>query len=196
MLEALRTAGASFRLYGRRYGQVAHPPCQQVMGHPISSVCSVCGRRRTLTKPPNNSMSDPNETYAYFTISGPDLDPSEISRQVGILTPDAWKKGELNPHNGRERMCGRWSLKSRLPRSEELEAHIADVLAQLAANPAAIQKISLDYGGCMQLVGYFHSNYSGLHLSQEIIQGLARYSLSVDHDFYYLHSDAREDANP
>ncbi len=47
----------------------------------------------------------------------------------------------------------------------------------------------------MQLVGYFHSNYTGLNLSPEIVQGLAQYSLGVDHDFYFLHSDAREDAD-
>ena len=140
-------------------------------------------------------MSEPNETYAYFSIAAPELDPAQISSEVGVESTDCWRKGDLNPRNGRERKFGRWSLYSRLPRSAELEAHISDVLLQLDANSVAFQKVSQAYGGCMQLFGYFHSYYTGLYFSPEIIQGLARYSLAVDHDFYYLHSDAREDAD-
>jgi hypothetical protein len=48
----------------------------------------------------------------------------------------------------------------------------------------------------MQLVGYFNEQYPGLHFEPDIIAGLAKYSLSVDFDFYfhYLESDGPEDA--
>ncbi|MBS1141279.1 MAG: hypothetical protein H6R13_2732 [Proteobacteria bacterium] len=140
-------------------------------------------------------MSEPNESYAYFTVTGDDLDPSEITKIVGVAPTDSWKKGELNPHNGRERKFGRWSLYSRLARSEEFEAHVADVLAQLDQNPDGFRKVSERYEGCMQLVGYFHSYYPGLYSSRETVQGLAKYKLGVDHDFYYLYSHAREDTD-
>lgn len=141
-------------------------------------------------------MSDPNDIYAYFTIADPDLDPAAITQEVGVVPTDSWRRGELNPRNGRERKFGRWSLYSRLPRSEEFEAHAADVIAQLNANPDAFKKISEQFGGCLELVGYFHSYYPGLHFNSEFIQELARYSLSVDCDFYYLLSHAREDSDP
>ena len=140
-------------------------------------------------------MSKPNEMYAYFTVSGDDLDPSEITKVLRIAPTYSWKKGDLNPRNSRERKFGRWSLYSRLPHSEEFEAHMADVLAQLDQNPDVFLSISEAYGGCMQLVGYFHSYYPGLYFTPETVQGLAKYKLGVDHDFYYLHSDSREDAD-
>ena len=140
-------------------------------------------------------MSEPNEIYAYFTVTGDDLDPAEITTAVGFSPTDSWKKGDLNPRNGRERKFGRWSLYSRLARSEEFEAHIADVLAQLDQNPDGFKEVSDAYNGCMQLVGYFHSYYPGLYFTSETVQGLAKYKLGVDHDFYYLHSDAREDTD-
>jgi hypothetical protein len=140
-------------------------------------------------------MSEPNESYAYFTVTGDDLDPAQITKIVGVTPTDSWKKGELNPRNSRERKFGRWSLYSRLPRSEEFEEHIADVLAQLDQNPEGFKQVSEAYDGCMQLVGYFHSYYPGLYFTPATVQGLAKYKLGVDHDFYYLHSDAREDAD-
>lgn len=140
-------------------------------------------------------MSDPNEIYAYFTITGNDLDPAEITRSLGVSPTDSWKKGDVNSRNGYERKFGRWSLYSRLPRSVEFEAHIADVLAQLEQNPDGFRKVSEAYEGRMQLVGYFHSYYPGLFFTPQTVQGLAKYKLGVDHDFYCLHSDAREDAD-
>ena len=138
-------------------------------------------------------MPEPNECFAYFTIVGDDLNPEEITEALGITPTDSWKKGDLNPRNRYKRKFGRWSLYSRLVRSEELESHIADVLTQLDQNPDAFRKISEAYGGRLQLVGCFHSYFPGLYYSPEIVQSLAQYRLEVDHDFYYLYSDARED---
>ena len=45
----------------------------------------------------------------------------------------------------------------------------------------------------MQLVGYFHEDYPGLHFDTDLVAGLAKYGLSVDFDFYHLWSDQRED---
>jgi hypothetical protein len=53
--------------------------------------------------------------------------------------------------------------------------------------------VSLEFGGCMQLVGYIHRDYPGLHFERDITEGLARYALTVDFDFYGLYSHRRED---
>ena len=76
-----------------------------------------------------------------------------------------------------------------------MEAHIRDVLAQLDANPAAFASVSREFDGVMQLVGYFHRGYPGLHFGRDITEGLGRYSLAVDFDFYWLDSDEREDSD-
>jgi hypothetical protein len=138
-------------------------------------------------------MTEPNEQYAYFSITG-DFDPPEISRTVGVAPTESWRKGDVNPRTQLERKFSRWSLHSRLAKTSELEAHIADVLEQLAGNRNEFRNLSLKYDGVMQLVGYFKTNYPGLHLDRAQVESLAEYALSVDFDFYYLYSDGREDS--
>lgn len=63
-------------------------------------------------------------------------------------------------------------------------------------NPKAFLSLSKTFDGCMELVGYFNTGYPGLYFEPDIVAGLAKYSLSVDFDFYfyYLDSDDNEDA--
>ena len=141
----------------------------------------------------NHSMSEENRSYAYFTITG-SFDPESITKRIGINPTDSWRVGDLNPRNSLERKFSRCSLRSRLATSESLEAHIADVLDQLDANATTSKELSINEGGGMQLVAYFHSQFPGLHyFEREIIQRLGEYGLSVDCDFYWLYSDRRED---
>lgn len=137
-------------------------------------------------------MSEENTFYAYFTVVG-DFEPAFITELVGIRPSDAWRKGDLHPRTSAERKFSRWSLRSRLETTQPLEAHIADVLDQLDANSTAFKELCVKQGGGMQLVAYFHTFDPGLHLEKELVQRLATYGLSVDCDFYYLYSDARED---
>jgi hypothetical protein len=137
-------------------------------------------------------MSEENQFYAYFTVTG-SFDPDYITKRVAANPTDSWRVGELNPRNSLERKFSRWSLYSRLAKSESLEAHIADVLDQLDANASAFKEISTNESGWIQLVAQIYSEYPGLHFEREIIQRLGEYRLSVDCDFYYLYSDARED---
>jgi hypothetical protein len=138
-------------------------------------------------------MTEPNEQYAYFTISG-DFDPVDISKRLGVMPTEAWVKGDINPRTQLERKFSRWSLYSRLERSRELEAHIADVIEQMGAKRSDFVALSFQYGGQMQLVAYFKTSYPGLHLERRLVESLAEFALSVDFDFYYLYSDCREDS--
>jgi Domain of unknown function (DUF4279) len=138
-------------------------------------------------------MTAPNEQYAYFTIAG-DFDPADISRMAGITPTESWRKGEVNPNTQRERKVSRWSLHSRLDRTRSIEAHIADVIEQLAANKRQFVDLSLKHRGQMQLVAYFKTDYPGLHLDRQLVESLSEFSLSVDCDFYYWYSDSREDS--
>lgn len=133
-------------------------------------------------------MARANEQYAYFSVTG-EFVPDELTRRLGVEPDEAWQKGELHPRSGAARRFSRWSLESRLDHESSLEAHIADVLAQMDANIDAFVAVSREHGGVMQLVGYFHSGYPGLHFDAATVTGLARYGLSVDFDFYHLGRD-------
>lgn len=137
-------------------------------------------------------MVEDNQQYAYFSVSD-GFDPAEITARVGVQPTECWRRGDICPRRQMERKFSRWSLYSRLGRDQELEAHIADVLAQLDANAEAFAAVSREFGGVMQLVGYFYREYPGLHFERAITEGLARYSLAVDFDFYGLYSHRRED---
>jgi len=138
-------------------------------------------------------MSQPNEYYAYFSVVG-SFDPAEITQRLGTKPTESWRQGELNPHNGFERKFSRWSLYSRLERASALELHIADVLNQLDANSTAFRQLSVEFGGIMQLVAYFHSDYPGFGFEPNVVSRLAHYSLTIDFDFYYLYSDKRDNS--
>lgn len=133
-----------------------------------------------------------NEAYAYFSISGFEYDPKEITEKVGIKPTRAWKKGEIDEFN-RKQKDSRWSLYSRLSASESLEKHIEDVLLQLNEKQEEFRLLSEKFNGQMQLVGYFYQYYPGLSLESWIIEKLGFYKLSLDCDFYYLYSEERED---
>ena len=138
-------------------------------------------------------MTEPNEQYAYFTVAG-DFDPAEISSVVVLRPTESWRKGDLNPKTQYERKFSRWSLYSRLDRQRSLEDHMADVLEQMRVNRVAFCEASARYGGVMQLVAYFKTDYPGVSFGRELVHGLAEFSLGVDFDFYYLYSENREDS--
>ncbi len=137
-------------------------------------------------------MVKENEQYAYFTIGGI-FDPDMITNRVGVSPTEFWRQGDIHPMTRMERKLNRWSLFSRLDRSRDLEDHVRDVLDQLNTKQDLFQEISNEYGGRMQLVGYFHKQYPGMHFDKEMVRDLAKYSLEVDYDFYYLYSEQRED---
>ena len=132
-----------------------------------------------------------NECYAYFSVGGT-FEPAEITQRVGIAPTWSGREGEIVPGTQIRRKCGRWQLHSRLDKQASLEAHIWDVLAQLDVNPRAFEQLSSEFGGVMELVGYFYDYYPGLHFEREIVAQLAQYSLSVDCDFYFRSEEEEE----
>jgi hypothetical protein len=140
-------------------------------------------------------MADQNEQYAYSTIAG-GFDPAEITARVGVTPTDCRRQGDPHPRTQQPNKFSRWSLYSRLGRDRELEAHVRDVLDQLEGNRAGFQHVSREYGGCMQLVGYFRAGYPGLGFDRDVIEKLATYALSVDFDFYGLDPNSAIERSP
>lgn len=138
-------------------------------------------------------MNEANQQRAYFTVAG-EFDPEDVSRIVGVPPTRPWKKGEINPRTGLERKASRWSLDSRLSSSEPLEAHVRDVLQQPLANATVYAAVTENYGGVMQLVGYFYTSYPGFGLARTEINDLSKLGLQLDCDFYYLYSTEREES--
>jgi hypothetical protein len=133
-----------------------------------------------------------NSYRAYLSLGvlSRDFDPADVTRCLGIEPSRSWRRGDLHA-NGNERRRSHWALASQLPKTASIEQHIRDVLRQMDANSTGFIEVSKELGGCMQAVGYFHTGYPGLYFERDIVEGLARFHLTVDFDFYSLYSHRR-----
>lgn len=136
-------------------------------------------------------MTRANEYKVYFAVTG-DFDPDEITQLLAISPSEAWKKGDRNEITHYERKFSGWHLDSRLDQFTPLETQMIDVLDQLQGKSLEVAAIKKTHAAYIQLVGYFHGSYPGLHFEAELVSELAKFHLSVDFDFYDLYSDSRE----
>jgi len=137
-------------------------------------------------------MSKVHEIYACFTITD-SFDPAEITRRIGIEPTESWRKGAIHPKSRLVRESSRWSLFSRLARTAELEDHVRDIIAQMDQKAEAFRSLSEEFGGHIQVAGYFITQEPRFHFDKRTVEALAKYSLSVGFDFYCGVSDGSGD---
>ena len=128
-------------------------------------------------------MMSNNDCYAYFAVAG-SFDPDSFNPRLGVKPTKGTREGDPIPKAKLRKKCSRWELHSRLPRTAPLESHVSDVLDQLDAEEVAFREVSHEFGGIMELVGYFYDSYPGLVFGRQIVERLAKYGLVVDFDFY------------
>jgi hypothetical protein len=127
--------------------------------------------------------TSPDTSYAYFHVRG-SFDSDEITRSLGITPSETGREGDPLPNTSVARKSSIWGLRSRVEPTDPLEVHVRDVLDQLDANKGAFAKLSQDFDGTMQLVGYFREIEPGVHFDAELVERIAAYSLAIDCDFY------------
>lgn len=135
-----------------------------------------------------SGTAKPNEHCAHVVFRG-DFDPELLSQELGIHATKSWRKGPDERVATWLHNQSHWSLASRLLPGVALEEHITDVLMQMDVNTIAFRDVSLRFEGRMQLVGRFYQYYPGLYLERALVLGLAKYSLSVDFDFYHHYAE-------
>lgn len=120
---------------------------------------------------------------AYFTITGT-FNPEEITEAVATKPTKAWNRGDKHPQSPARYRFSRWSLYSRLDRSQCIQTHISDILDHMDENTDGFLHISELYGGVLQVVDHFYRMCPGWSFDKRTILRLAQYSLSPDFDFY------------
>ena len=133
------------------------------------------------------------KTYAYFYISGFEVEPSEISRKLELSPTKTWLKGdEWLPNKSREN--NNWEIHSSIDSSEMfLDKHIESVLDII--EPKRSQIFLLQKQGCdigINCVGYYYGENSGFHLSATLLSRLAAFSMDIDFDLYCLLENERK----
>ncbi len=103
------------------------------------------------------------ETYAELRIYHEDLDPSIISRRLGLTPTKAQKKGEIqNPYGRHPRTApiSGWFLSSReVISSRDCRRHIDWLLEQLAGKAKFLQELRDD--GCITDINVYWVSKSG-----------------------------------
>jgi hypothetical protein len=133
-----------------------------------------------------DQLNEQNEYRAYFTITG-NFDPSLITSLLGIKPTSYFRKGDLT-RSRREYTFSRWSLESRLARTEKTAKHIEDVLAQLSPISETILDLCSKYEGRLQLVASFFDGQASVDVDPETIKKLSRLGVGIDFDPYDLRS--------
>ena len=128
-------------------------------------------------------MPEPDSWYAYFHVKG-SFDPDAITRRVGVSPTEAKREGEAIGTTSKKRPCSLWTLHSRLSPAAPLDEQVRDVLDQLDSNKVVFETLSREFGGTMQLVGYFRDVNPGVHFDLETVRRRADYGLCIDCDFY------------
>jgi Domain of unknown function (DUF4279) len=131
-------------------------------------------------------MANADKWYAYFHVRG-SFDPDEITRRLGVKPTRVSREGDPIGKTSKKRPCSAWELYSRLDETEPLERHVQDVLDQLDDNRAEFEKLSREFNGTMEVVGYFRECEPGPSLEPEIVDRMAEYWLTLDCDFYCQH---------
>src|ERR1041384_2888634 len=122
-------------------------------------------------------MPPPDSWYAYFHLRGA-FDPDEITRAVGVNPTQTAREGDLIAGGAKTRSCSMWTLQCR-DKSAELDLQVKDVLDQLDSHRAAFERLSREFDGTMELVGYFRDREPGVALDRQIIERLAGYGLTL-----------------
>ncbi|WP_071777210.1 DUF4279 domain-containing protein [Coleofasciculus chthonoplastes] len=140
-----------------------------------------------------NTDSKTNEIYAYFRLSGVDLDPDEITKIVGVKPTQTWKTGDVVVRSRGKptiRKFSVWKVKSKLAPSEELdptrelEIHIESVFEQLQPGWQQLAQISYQYEALICCVVYAYSHVPAISFNQQIIHKASELSAGIDLDMY------------
>lgn len=140
-------------------------------------------------------MSKANKIYAYFRLSGVNLNPHEITTFVNIQPTQSWKTGDLDTSPRGRRMVRKfsaWKVESKLAPSGEpdltrdVEMHVESVLEQLQPGWEALTKISSQYEALICCVVYAYSHMPAIHFNRQITRKVSELNASIDIDVYCL----------
>ena len=125
-----------------------------------------------------------SEVYAAFILTGSDLDPDQITAQLGITPSRTWRTGDLVMERAsiRHKNNG-WSVKSDIPMSEDLEEHVEMVLQRLKPAWKSLRKLSTRYTALIDCVVYSHGGARpAIFFNKDVIKRISELNAEIDVD--------------
>jgi hypothetical protein len=123
-------------------------------------------------------------TYASLRIMNDDLDPEEISRQLGIQPTWAWRKGEPRGARKIPSRIGIWGLSTEVMQSRDIRRHLDWLIDQMIGKEEYLKQLQTQ-GYRMDVFCYWLSNgQGGPTVSPKNMKGLANLGIELGFDFW------------
>lgn len=127
------------------------------------------------------------KNHVSFVVTDFGDSPSAVTALMGIEATSAWRKGDSMPNNQQgKRTHDRWQITSTLPPSESIDRHLANLLTQLEARPAAVKATLARFEGGISIASYFYESNPGFNLPADLLARISALAISLDFDLYCL----------
>ena len=127
------------------------------------------------------------EAHIRFCVFEFGDDPSIVTKTIGLEPTKIFVKGARYK-------ISKWEIQSLLPLSADTEEHIESLLSFLEKNIKAVKLAKEKFeAGILCAIYYYEGCNEGFHLSETIIDRLAKMNLSIDFDLYFLGNDKLEE---
>lgn len=132
-----------------------------------------------------------NKHYAWLLISDFDLNPDEITSQLGIEPTKTRVKGEYRlagkkKPNQMINTSNQWILDSELPNNISIEKQIHFLLEKIRPHKQKFQEITKKYYTEFSCALYFYDANPGIHVDSSLLKELAELNVKLDLDIYCL----------
>lgn len=113
------------------------------------------------------------------------LTAESISRRLDMASDQAHEIGELNPRNGKTWTAAQWSIKSTLPESEPLSAHLVQLLNRVERVATELQAL-YEEGVAMDWFCFIdrENGQGGPSFSPELMRRLGALPIVLELDVY------------
>lgn len=141
-----------------------------------------------------------SRSRATLRIAGDDLDPEEISRQLGCKPTTAQRKGQamVGRNTGQARIAqfGMWRLQAAPREPEDIDGQISEILGQLSDDLEVWRTIGQRYKVDLFCGLFMKTGNEGLSLSPGSLHALAVRQIEIGFDIYGPdHEVQRSDAD-
>ena len=129
-----------------------------------------------------------SRSRATLRIAGDDLDPEEVSRQLGCTPTTAQRQGEaIDRHKtGRVRIAlfGMWRLEAASREPEDIDGQISEILGQLSDDLEVWRTIGQRYKVDLFCGLFMKTANEGLSLSPSSLHALGMRQIEIGFDIY------------
>ena len=133
-------------------------------------------------------MAHLSRSRATLRIAGEDLDPEEISRQLGCKPTTAQRKGEAIVHrkagHTRIALIGQWRLEAAPRDPEDIDGQISEILGLLSDDPEIWRSIGQRYKVDLFCGLFMKTGNEGLSLSPSSLHALGVRQIEIGFDIY------------